>query len=55
MTPLHYAVCMDNEFMIKKLIEANADFNVKDNDGNTPLELADNDTKIFLEKLICEK
>ncbi|MBC7884153.1 MAG: ankyrin repeat domain-containing protein, partial [Saprospiraceae bacterium] len=44
---LHYAVAKRNVLLINKLIERNADIEVKDNYGNTPLWRATFESKGF--------
>ena len=59
-TPLHIAVLSENINLIKKLVRFGADKNAKDNNDNTPLELAEikkkkNVVKILKkEKKICK-
>jgi ankyrin repeat protein len=39
-TALHYAVDIENTFIIKLLIKTKADINIKNNDGFTPIDIA---------------
>lgn len=40
-TPLHYAAVCDREAIAELLVKHNADKDVKDNDGNTPVDLCE--------------
>ena len=39
-TPLHFAVSGDRQYMIKRLLDANADILAKDKEGRSPLDIA---------------
>ena len=39
-TPLHFAVCNENDALVQTLTSSGADVNVKDKDGQTPLHIA---------------
>lgn len=51
MTPLHYSVISGSTFIVKKLLLAGANRNLKDTEGLTPLDHAkskDNETIIHI-------
>ena len=54
-TPLHIAVLSENINLIKKLVRFGADKNAKDNNDNTPLELAEIKKKKMLLKFLKKK
>ena len=48
MTPLHYAVMIENEEIIQALVERNANPDIEDQDGETPYEGATKKIKAML-------
>ncbi|KAJ1495166.1 ankyrin repeat-containing domain protein [Baffinella frigidus] len=53
-TPLHIAICRDNEALAELLFENGADYSAKTKDGDTPLHLACN-LGLPLVSLLLEK
>jgi ankyrin repeat protein len=47
-TPLHSASWNDHANCVRILLDAGADLNLKDNLGRTPFELANDETKAFI-------
>ncbi len=49
MTPLHYAVTLENKYVIELLLRNNVDLEIADKDGETPLDIATTSIKKFIE------
>ena len=54
-TALHFAVKQKNARVIKALIDKNANFNVKNKNGKSSLDVADEDLKNFINELLNKK
>ncbi len=54
LTPLHMAVEVGSEYMVRKLIEARVDVNAVANGGQTPLHMAADEARLDIIELLVE-